>query len=50
MFNEHLMIHLEYKISSESLVLLFKPVSQSHSSHSSIKFFLLCEKQGLGGK
>lgn len=39
MFNEHLMIHLEYKISSESLVLLFKPISQSDSSHSSIKYF-----------
>lgn len=38
MFNEHL-IHLEYKISSESLVLLFKPILQSDSSHSSIKFF-----------
>lgn len=51
MFNEHLMIHLEYKISAESLVLLFKPISQSDSSHSSIKyFFLLCEKQDLGGK
>lgn len=49
MFNEHL-IHLEYKISSESLVLLFKPILQSDSSHSSIKYFFLCEKQGLGGK
>lgn len=44
MFNEHLMIHLEYKISSESLVLLFKPISQSDSSHSSIKYFFFSVK------
>lgn len=44
MFNEHLMIHLEYKISSESLVLLFKPISQSDSSHSSRKYFFYSVK------
>lgn len=53
MFSEHLMIQREYEISAESLVLLFKPISQAERerSHSSMKYFSsLCEKQGLGGK